>query len=180
MNAFAEFQGRLAVGGVFDDAGGVPTSNVALWNGLGWTDTNGGVNGRVNALYVWNGDLYAGGGFSQTGDGPAENVARFDGVSWSPLELGTDFLVHSFAEYAGQLIVGAQLLAGRIGRRFRAVCGEQEVQIQRDRCAHARAVFMDPSRFFVSLAVLSTTALTLGCESTPTFGPGDDEAFEVV
>ncbi|GAB3869272.1 hypothetical protein GCM10028824_15940 [Hymenobacter segetis] len=63
--------GEVYVGGTqFSQAGGVPASRVAKWNGATWSGLGTGTNDVVWALALGaNGKLYAGGDFTTTGDG---------------------------------------------------------------------------------------------------------------
>lgn len=90
VNAVAGTVGRLYAGGSFSGVANVPgTSNIAQWNGLGWTPLGTGLDGEVNALAIAaNGDLYAGGAFFTAGGVPVSRVARWDGTSWTPLGSG--------------------------------------------------------------------------------------------
>lgn len=85
--------GDVYAGGYFTQAGGVPTSNVARWNGTAWsslgTGAANGTNGDVLALLVaGNGDVYAGGNFTQAGGVPANRIAKWNGSVWSSLGTG--------------------------------------------------------------------------------------------
>jgi hypothetical protein len=83
--------GDVIVGGAFAQAGGVPASNIARWNGSTWTSVGGGIGGtsfltRVDALLVRStGELVAGGTFTSAGAASVSNVAQWDGTSWAPL-----------------------------------------------------------------------------------------------
>ena len=90
----------LVVGGSFTLAGSTAVSNLALWDGVEWSDIGGGVSGTVhgptaiNALAVMvNGDLVVGGAFETAGSGggamAANCIARFDGSVWSRMQQGT-------------------------------------------------------------------------------------------
>ena len=86
--------GDVYAGGSFTQAGGLPASYIARWNGSAWssmgTSPANGVNNFVRALAVaGNGDLYVGGTFSQAGGMTANNVARWNGTTWSSLGTGT-------------------------------------------------------------------------------------------
>ncbi|MBS0189796.1 MAG: immunoglobulin domain-containing protein [Phycisphaerales bacterium] len=86
-------QPALVAGGSFTLAGSVTVANLALWDGVQWTNLGGGVSGTqhgttaVNALAVMpNGDLVVGGAFDAVGQGPgqiaAPCIARYDGTTW--------------------------------------------------------------------------------------------------
>jgi hypothetical protein len=83
----------LYAGGEFSQAGHVPASGIAKWDGSGWSALGAGVSGggfpRVHALESFDDGggpaLYAGGRFDSAGGVGASNVARWDGSSWSAL-----------------------------------------------------------------------------------------------
>jgi hypothetical protein len=83
----------LHAGGEFSQAGGVPCSNVARWNGTSWEPLGAGVDGEVRALatFVENGGpmvLIAGGAFMAAGGASAARIARWNASAWSPLHGG--------------------------------------------------------------------------------------------
>ncbi len=105
VNALAvDGQGRVYVGGLFTQAGGVSANNVARfdpqansWSALG-TGAQNGVNSTVYALAIdGSGRVYVGGLFTQAGGVSANNVARFDPAtnSWSTLGTGAQNGVNS-------------------------------------------------------------------------------------
>jgi hypothetical protein len=113
----ADGDGVIA-GGLFDQAGAVPTGSIGRWSGSTWDDLAGGVtadvgHGQVFALARIGEDVYAAGSFSAAGGVPAANVARWDGRRWSPLGSGTDGDVHALAVLGGRLYAGGEFaLAG--------------------------------------------------------------------
>ena len=94
---------RLFVGGVFLEAGGIPVSAFATWDGAEWRDVSGGVNPiltpssltvGVAAMTVFDGgsgeSLYVGGSFDGVGQ-PRQGVsglARWDGTAWHDVGSG--------------------------------------------------------------------------------------------
>src|SRR5262245_10915586 len=48
--ALASWDGQLAVGGSFEQAGSLPVSNFAIWDGVQWSDAAGGLDGECYAL----------------------------------------------------------------------------------------------------------------------------------
>jgi trimeric autotransporter adhesin len=108
VNALAVLPGgQLVVGGVFAAAGGIPTENVAVWNGTLWLPLGTGLQGQVFTLATaTNGDLYAGGNILGAGFAPV-NIARWDGSNWSVVGGGTDSAVHSLAALPnGDVVAG--------------------------------------------------------------------------
>lgn len=89
--------GDLYAGGYFSQAGGMPASGVAKWNGRAWSNLGSGLANQFSGIQpaVWalavagNGDLYAGGIIGRAGGVVANNVAKWDGTSWSSLGTGT-------------------------------------------------------------------------------------------
>ncbi|MCX5689915.1 MAG: hypothetical protein NTV94_09075, partial [Planctomycetota bacterium] len=70
--------GDLVAGGAFRTAGGAITSNIARWNGTGWSSLGTGTNNAVFALAVLpSGDLVAGGSFTAAGGLPSTSIARY-------------------------------------------------------------------------------------------------------
>ena len=85
------------VGGQFTSAGGVSTSNLAVYGPSGW-GTIGGTNGQVLAIAVdENGGVYVGGDFSRIGGVPANNIAYWDGAAWNPMGAGTNGQVQAIS-----------------------------------------------------------------------------------
>jgi hypothetical protein len=81
--------GTVYAGGVFTNSGPVICTNIAVWNGSGWSPVGGGVNGGVLGLALTNSDLYVAGVFTQAGSTPAINIVKWDGAStWSALGTG--------------------------------------------------------------------------------------------
>jgi hypothetical protein len=81
--------GNLYVGGWFENIGGIPANNIAMWDGSAWHDLDGGMDSSVYALYVdGNGNLYVGGSFTQAGGIAANRIAKWNGTSWSTLGSG--------------------------------------------------------------------------------------------
>jgi len=84
----------LYAGGYFGNAGGVPASGLARWDGSSWTGVGGGVSGLVRAMTVYDDGrgpaLYVGGFFRTAGGVPANNIARWNGSSWQSLGGGTN------------------------------------------------------------------------------------------
>ncbi len=74
--------GNLYVGGYFDHAGSLATSNIARWNGVAWSALASGLSGTnssVQALAVSGSTVFAGGSFTS----PFTNIASWNGTSWN-------------------------------------------------------------------------------------------------
>ena len=121
---------KVAVGGVFQTAGGIPAARAAFFDGVGWSPVGSGLDGAVRA-FLFHDDgsgaaLFAGGDFSTAGGQAAARAAKFDGVAWSPLGSGLNGAVRTFAAFddgggsrlyaGGSFTVAGGLPAGRIAR----------------------------------------------------------------
>ena len=81
--------GAIIAGGLFTSASGIPASNIARWDGWGWSPLGSGTDGSVTALAALpNGDLVAAGTFTTAGGVACNRIARWDGSTWSPLGSG--------------------------------------------------------------------------------------------
>lgn len=97
VNALAVFDDgsgpALHVGGIFDQAGAVPVSNIARWDGTVWSSLGSGVQGEVNALGAFdlgNGsELVVGGLFQSAGGMPISYIAGWDGSTWHDIPNGS-------------------------------------------------------------------------------------------
>jgi len=108
--------GEIVAGGTFTQAGGVPASRLARWNGGAWTPIGGGLSGgfgtQVQALAIApNGDLLVGGTFSTAGGTAANNIARWNGSTWSALGGGTDDAVRAIEVLPnGDVVAGGRFV----------------------------------------------------------------------
>jgi len=117
VTALAVSGTNLYAGGMFTNAGGVPASLIAKWDGSGWSALGSGMSSAysypsVNALAVSGTDLYAGGFFTNAGGVTAYNIAKWNGSAWSALGSGMNDYVYALA------VSGTNLYAG--GLFFRA------------------------------------------------------------
>lgn len=82
----------LYVGGWFTASGGTPASNIAKWDGVGWSPLASGTSSAVSALAVHDDGggpkLCVGGWFTSAGGVPVGRFASWDGATWSPLGVG--------------------------------------------------------------------------------------------
>ncbi len=83
----------LVAGGTFTIAGGLSSSNIAIWNGSSWQAVGSGTNGWVRSLASWDPDglgplsplLVAGGSFTTAGGASANRIATWNGATWQPV-----------------------------------------------------------------------------------------------
>jgi hypothetical protein len=97
---------HVYAGGLFDSAGIAYANNIAMWNGVSWSNLGGGVNGKVKAICVYKGKVYVGGVFTMAGNVPANNIAMWDGTQWTALGTGTNGAVYALGIHKDNLIVG--------------------------------------------------------------------------
>jgi hypothetical protein len=108
----------LFAGGVFTDAGGIPVSNIARWDGSAWHDVGGGVaGGGVQALAVFDDGsgpaLWAGGAFATAGGVASPYLARWNGTAWAAPAAGNpDLDVDALAVHDDGSGSGPALVAG--------------------------------------------------------------------
>jgi hypothetical protein len=100
VRTMAFFDGKLFVGGTFDRAGGRAALNVAVWDGVKWSELRGGVRSEnssgVHAITSdGRGGVFVGGDFTIAGNSPASRIAHWDGESWRTLGRGIDGIVKS-------------------------------------------------------------------------------------
>jgi hypothetical protein len=104
----------LFAGGAFSTAGGMPASNIAKWNGMGWTPILGGVNGPVTGLAAFDDGsgpaLYVAGFISTANGTPVTGVAKWAGGVWSAVGSGVNGQCWAFAAWDDGS--GAALFAG--------------------------------------------------------------------
>jgi len=103
--------GRLYAGGMFTNAGGVPASAIAVWDGMAWSASGDGLRGGVYAVAAASDGVYAGGQFEAGGTVSATNIAVWKGTEWSALGAGVDRLVLALALADGSLFAGGQFLS---------------------------------------------------------------------
>ncbi len=124
VSAFASSATGMFIGGTFDTVGGLPhtagslsVSNIALWNGRGWTALGTGLSEpmsgssvSVNAIAVDGTNVYVGGNFKRAGGVLVNGIARWDGQSWHALgngvSGGTTPAVNAITVHGGSVYVG--------------------------------------------------------------------------
>jgi len=117
VNVLAAYGNDLIAAGFFDDAGGVPVSNIARWDGDSWSSLGSGLAGFADAMTVYGGELIVAGTFGAAGGVTVNNIARWNGAAWQPLgsPAGMNGPVFGVAVYDGQLVaVGDFSTAGGV------------------------------------------------------------------
>lgn len=94
---------KLYVTGDFTDAGGVPVSHFARWDGATWESVGGGLSGNLDVGYVLHVHddgtgpaLYVGGDFDFGGATLLNRIGRWDGSTWTPLAGGVSGTTFNF------------------------------------------------------------------------------------
>lgn len=104
--AMTSFNGNLIVGGYFNAAGGLPSPNIAGWNGEVWQPLGSGMSSLVMGLSTSSERLIAVGQFTMAGGISANRVASWDGTAWQPLGAGVNALARCAISYRGDLLIG--------------------------------------------------------------------------
>ncbi len=110
------YDGKLIAAGTFDLIDGIPTSGIAMWDGIEWKDMEGGIgpsfsggHPAVSALMIYAGDLVAGGNCLNLGGALTNNGGRWDGAPWNKYGSGTPQIVHCLTEFQGGLYAGGAI-----------------------------------------------------------------------
>lgn len=79
--------GLLYAGGLFATAGGIAVSNLARWNGVGWSGLSSGVDSNADALVPTAYNLIIGGGFNTAGglSLPSQHIVIWQSNAFIPL-----------------------------------------------------------------------------------------------
>jgi hypothetical protein len=114
--ALARDGAKVYVGGYLISAGGLPVSNIAMWDGSRWHDMGGGVSTGTSAARVYAlavdayGDVYVGGWFTQTGTGEdavaVRNLALWNGTTWGDLGGGVYGSVNVIRLTGSTMLIG--------------------------------------------------------------------------
>lgn len=101
------------LGGVFTQAGALPTVGIAKWDGANYSGLGQGIllgSGVYSLLVLPNGDLVAGGSFTNMDGILCKNIAKWNGAIWSPMGLGLDTInaavVRALAVYKNEIYAG--------------------------------------------------------------------------
>ena len=107
--------GDLVMGGQFTTVGGIPTANIAMWDGSVWSSLASGTDAVVQALVEGPGGTVVAGGFFGTAGGvPAVRIASWNGTAWSPLGAGMPGTQAGGGVYAMTRLASGDLVAGGI------------------------------------------------------------------
>ncbi|HZW11504.1 MAG TPA: hypothetical protein VFF69_16505, partial [Phycisphaerales bacterium] len=110
--ALAEFGGKLIATGFFTSAGAGAASNIAAWDGEGWSPLGSGLSNEGRALAAFGGGLYVGGLFASAGGQPQTNgLAQWDGSGWASVGAGVNGGIGGLAVHGGALYVGGSFTA---------------------------------------------------------------------
>ncbi|MBK8876241.1 MAG: T9SS type A sorting domain-containing protein [Bacteroidetes bacterium] len=83
INDFKIFQNKLFVGGYFQTNNGDPGNNIAIWDGVAWSQPGSGLMpSNVFEMIVFDNKLFAGGQINVANGIPVSFVAIWDGSSW--------------------------------------------------------------------------------------------------
>lgn len=110
VKCMIDWDGSLAVGGWFNEVGGLEANHVAVWNGLHWRTLAGGLGWEANALHD-HGRLVVGGSFHTVDGEPIEYVAQWDDQDrrwYSMGEIAGE--VRAFCEQFGGFYAAGQFL----------------------------------------------------------------------
>jgi trimeric autotransporter adhesin len=114
--AMAVIGTNLYAGGYFTIAGGYAANQIAMWNGINWTNLGSGVvgNGTVLSLAAIGTNLFAGGSFTNMGGVTANGVAEWNGINWTNLGSGVGWPGLGGAEVAAFDPIGSDLYVGGV------------------------------------------------------------------
>jgi hypothetical protein len=107
----AVYNDELYVGGQFEQAGNVNTTNIARWDGTNWSAVGNMEGGSVRKLIVYKQKLIAGGLFTGVNGLTTGHIASYDGNNWSSLgsfdnlELKSTGVVRHMAVYKDVLYI---------------------------------------------------------------------------
>ncbi len=103
VNAVAEFDGRLVVGGYF---GHGRLWNIAEWRDPDWAPLGPGLDGEPLAMLPFRDRLVAGGSIWLADGELVRGVAQWDGVAWGGFDGSLVGQFRALAEFGGNLVVG--------------------------------------------------------------------------
>jgi hypothetical protein len=101
-------RGQLAIVGSFNNAGGVPASRVALWDGAAWTSPGGGfvdTGGSTQCVASFQGELYVGGSLYDFYQG-LRYITKWNGSAWESPGGGANYDVFTLVATPDALFMG--------------------------------------------------------------------------
>ncbi len=112
--ALVEYDGKLVVGGLFNQAGNITANGIAAWDGSNWTTFGNGLGDTMSPfpfVYIQNmvshdGNLYVAGQFSEEDGYIGNNIAMWDGTSWTNMAGGSNKRIFDLIMYNDELYVG--------------------------------------------------------------------------
>jgi hypothetical protein len=99
------YKGSLYVAGFFEEAGNIPTKNIARWNGFTWDSLPQRVNDYTMGLRVIGDSLAMFGRFDSVGNQPFDRIALFHNETFFPFPPFTNFkseFVNDLIRYKGE------------------------------------------------------------------------------
>lgn len=113
INALVEFRGELIAAGNFVQAGGVPATHVARWNGQRWAPLGAGISGVPLALAVVGDRLYAAGYRGGPFGGAPGLINEWDGTGWTDVTANLEGgAISSLAVWQGTLVAAGSIESG--------------------------------------------------------------------
>jgi hypothetical protein len=106
VEALANYNSAVYVGGAFSTAGNIAADNIAKWDGTNWSPLGTGLNYSPNAFVVYANELYVAGSFTIAGGISVNRIAKWDGTSWSSVGSGMNGVIFCLAVYNGELYAG--------------------------------------------------------------------------
>ncbi|MEZ5018507.1 MAG: T9SS type A sorting domain-containing protein [Flavipsychrobacter sp.] len=116
VEAIAEFDNKIFVGGTFTKAGDSVVTNIAYWDGSIW-HTAGCLWGEVKDLKVYKGELYACGSFDVCAALADINLAKWNTTynMWQPMP-GLSGVINTMHVYKDELVLGGAFKYASTGK----------------------------------------------------------------
>jgi trimeric autotransporter adhesin len=118
VDALVVHDNKLIAGGRFEQAGGVPASNIASWDGSAWQPIGPGFTRGIQTLASYQGELYA--ATSSTSGTPQGQFWKWNGLEWT-LDLQATLDVTDAVVFGDDLVV----LGGGFARKRSGVWSTQ-------------------------------------------------------
>ena len=108
VEALADYDDKLFVGGNFDSAGVIPAHNIAVLDDTAWSTYGSGASSDVMAFCERNGELIVAGNFTHIDGTPYSRIALWNGSSWSSLGVDINGAIWALTVFDGALIIGGE------------------------------------------------------------------------